>query len=368
MEALLSYLASFGLGGFIVGYCVIYAFQHPEVLERWRGILFDWLSLINQKYKYAAAKNDIQGKLNSYIASLTKDLDIDPSRVRIRWTAKDEKEEIHLEDNEVIIVIRDRGYKNINFVHAAYLYTSTTLLSHTKSHISQKQSQALDLYTTNKVIAESSKAALEIFTKVFLQPSMEDDRLRKLINQFVHIDKSGMYTHVLLQELSYLGAKTFLTKKDQAIIIEVDNLISFLETRAQREVGDVTGNEEFVGKYSSCAIKIVSTAAVRQSGEFERPAKRIIKTFQSGIENVYIIGPLNDNGKLFIENVCSYIVERHPYITVIKQDKFTNITRRQQVEQFTETYFAHLQDPSHTKYLIDDSMIEKAEQLANENE
>lgn len=352
----------------MVGYFVFYVFKHPELVERWQALIYGWLSLFNRKYKYAATKNDIQGKLNTFVANLTKDLDIDASRVKIRWTAKSEEEEIQLEDDEVIIVLRDRGYKNKNFVHAAYLYTSTTLLLHTKTHISQKQGQALDLYTTNKVIEQSSKIALEIFSRDFLLPSIEDDKIRGLINQFVRIDRSGMYTHVLLQELSYLGAKTFLSKKNEAIIVEVSNLINFLETRAKREVGDVSVGEEFIGKYSSCSIKIVSTAVVRQRGELHRPVRRILSTFGSGVENVYVLGPLNHDGKLFIDEVCESITRQRPQVEVIKKDKFTSFIRKRGIERNAETYFAHLKDPAHTKYLIDDGMIERVEQLESQSE
>lgn len=366
MEEVLKYLASFGLGGLVVGYSAIHAFKHPELVEKWRATIYDWLSLINSKYKYHATKNDIQGKINSFVSNLAGDLDIDPPRVKLRWTAQDDEEEVHLEDDEVIIVMRDRGYKNKNFVHAAYFYTSTTLLSHTKRHLSKKQGESLDLFTAKKVIERSNKSALELFMRDYFQPLLEDDKIRALINQFVEIDKSGLYTHVLLQELSYLGSKTFLNKKDQAVIGEVHNLIDFLLARANREVGDNSGDEEFIGKYSRCSIKIVSTKAVRDAGKYEKPAERVLRAFNSGVENVYILGPLKDGGKKFIEDVCACIVERNPKIEVIKKDKFTNVTRKNKVEKQTDTYFAHLQNPAHTQYLIEDSMIERVEEFAKE--
>src|SRR3990167_3616743 len=206
MDTLLPYLASFGLGGLVVGYCIIYTFRHPELLEKWRALIFDLLSLINKKYKYSASKADIQSKLNSFAGDLANDLDIEVTKIKIRWAAKAEEEEIHLEDDEAIIVLRDRGYKNKNFVHAAFFYTSTTLLAHTKRHLSKKQGESLDLFTTKKVIEKSNKSALEIFMRDYFQPLLEDEKIQQLIKQFVAIDKSGLYTHVLLQELSYLGS------------------------------------------------------------------------------------------------------------------------------------------------------------------
>lgn len=368
MDEFFKNLASFGLGGLIFGAVVYYGFTHPDVVEKWRALIFDWLSRINKKYKYHAAKNDIQAKINSFATTLSEDVDMDAPRVKIKWTAKDEDEDVQLEEDEVVIVMRDRGYKNKNFVHAAYFYTSTTLLRHTKRHLSKKQGEALDLYTTKKVIEQNNKAALEIFMRDYFQPLLEDEKITDLVNKFVKLDKSGFYTHILLQELTYLGSKTFLTKRDKAVAEEVSRLIDFLMRFAEREVGDDSIREEFIGKYSHCAIKIVSTKFVRESGNHKSPAKRVNKAFDIGIENVYVIGPSEDGGKQFIEQVCGSVIEQNKGIEIIKQDSFKGLTRRLKVEKQTLTHLIHLHNPSKAKYMIEDSMVEQIAEFGNEQE
>lgn len=363
MDELLKYLASFGAGGLVVGGAAYYLITHPEVVEKWQALVFDWLSLINKSYKYRATKSDIQSKINSFVNSLGKDVDMDTSKVRIKWAAREEDEEVQLEDNEVIIVMRDRGYKNKNFVHAAYFYTSTALLRHTKRHLSKKQGEAIDLYTTKNVIERSNKAALEIFMRDYFQPLLEDDKINELVNKFVKLDKSGFYTHILLQELNYLGSKTFLTKRDKAVAEEVSNLINFLMRFAEREVGDDTIREEFVGKYSHCAIKIVSTKFMRESGNHKSPAKRVIKAFDSGIENVYVIGPSKDGGKKFIKQVCSSVMNHNDNIEIVKQDSFTGTIRLLKVEKETVTHLIHLHNPTNAKYMIEDTMIDQVQEF-----
>lgn len=364
MDELLKIVGSFSIGGVTVSYCVVQVIKHPELVEKWQGIIFGWLSHFNSKYKYLAIKKDIQSKLNSFVSDMAEDLGVDATKVKVRWTANSENEEVQIEDNGVVIVLRDRGYRNKNFVHAAYFYTSTTLLSHTKRHLSQKQGKSLDLYTTKKVIKKQNKPALELFMRDYFQPLLEDDKIRALISKFVAIDKSGMYTHVLLQELTYLGTKSFLNKKDRLIVEEVNQLIDFLSQRAGREVGDNSIQEEFVGKYSRHSIKIVSTRQVREMGKFHVPAQRVLKAFEHGIENVYVLGPLKDGGKKFIESACASIVSQNEAIEIVKKAKFKNITRRGEEERLTDTYFVHLRNASKTEYLIEDDMIDRIGQFS----
>lgn len=366
MQTFLQYLAGFSIGGITVGTIVYKAFTHPELVEKWASYFYRGMTYINKKYQYKATQNEIQSKINSFVADLSKDANLDPVKAKIRWTAREEDEDIQLEDDEVIIVIRDRGYKNKNFVHAAYFYTSTTLLRHAKRHLSKKQAESLDLYTTKIVIERDNKQALEIFMRDYFQPLLEDSEVQDLIKKYVDIDKSGFYTHILLQELTYLGNKSFLDKKDEAVIIEVKNLIAFLYQFATREVGDVKSPDEFVGKYSRCAIKIVSTQATRDSGKHEGPANRIIKTFESGIENVYVIGPCEDDAINFINKACDHVLQQKDDIVTIKKDKFAGVTRKNKKIRRSDTYFVHLQNPSQSKYLIEEDMLNKVEKFSEE--
>jgi coenzyme F420-reducing hydrogenase delta subunit len=358
-------LPGFSIGAVLVG-AISWVITHPDLVEKWEALIFGWLSRINSRYKYRAASKDIQSKVNSYVNKLSNDLGIAPVRVRLKWINRQSHEdEIQLEDNEVVIVIRDRGYKNKNFVHAAYFYTSTTLLPQTKVYLSKKQGESLDLYTTKNVIEYSNRHALEIFMSDFFRPLMEDSKIQALVMQFIQIDKSGMYSHVLLQELTYLGSKTFLSQQSNAIREEVSSLIAFLESRAVRDIGDTSKSEEFIGKYCRCAVKIVSTSQVRHENKTEVPSKRILHAFRAGIDNVYVLGPYKDQGKTFIKNVCSLVIEQEPSVEIAREDDFINTISVDGAEKDNHTYFAHLTKASQAKYLIEDSMIKDVERLSS---
>lgn len=360
MEAIIAIAltSSFWLGLLI--YLGIYAFKNPEKMEKWAANLMGVVAFFFKKYSDYATKLEIQGKINDFVQSLSEISDVNDTQVTLRW-ANVEADDIQFEDDEVILVMRDRGYKNKNFVHAAYFFTSNTLLRHTKRHLSSKQSTAIDVFTAKKLVERQNKSALEIFIREFFQPLMTDEKIHKLVTSFVDIDDSGFYDHVLLTELSHLGSKTFLNKKDEAIVKEVWDLVEFLRTFSNREVGDDNTTDSFTAKYTRCSIKIVSTSIVRYLNKTSGPANRILNAFQSGIENVYVVGPKDDGGKQFIDKVCEDVVKRNNNLCLLRAEVFTGEIKLKGDKKKTKTYLVHIQDPSQINYVVKDSMIKSVE-------
>ena len=339
----------FGTSGLFI-FVVFYVYTHPEKLDKWIGMGASLLAKCSRKYDEVATKHEIQGKLNSFAKDLSEVSDLKPTKLKVRWT--ESQDEIQLEEGEVVLVLRDRGYRNRNFVHASYLYTSTMLLRELKHHISQKQAASLDIFTTQKIIRKENKDAMHIFMKDIFNPLIKDKKIKDLIEQFVEIDKSGYYSQILLKELNYLGSKGFLTVPRETIIKEVRDLISFLHQFAKREVGDDSINDTFVGLYMKCSIKIVSTQMVRLLDKVQTPITRILKSFDKGIENVYVIGPAHEEASTFIEKVCEGVCEQRDTVERVETKTMAGQITKNQTKQAVDTYYVHLRDLSSTEHII----------------
>lgn len=365
MNDIWKYLSGFGSGTFITIVIAYILFKNPDIVKKWGAIFYDLLSRIFDQYKYKSEKYRIETKLNGFVDDLSKDSDIDPAKVKIQWAAREEDERCIVNDNDVIIVMRDREHKNKNFVHAAYFFTSNMLLWRTKRHISKKQGQAIDIYTAKKII-EKDPVSLRIYLENYFQPLLEDADVNELVKKFVEIDKSGFYTNILLTELSSLGYKTLLDAKDSDIVIEAKLLIEFLYNFANRELGDEQTEDTFIGKYSRCSIKIVSTITLRILDRIESPAKRILDAFSRGLENVYIIGPYGECGKVFIDKVIDKVISSNEDLIVCQKRKFTGCIKKDGEKISILTYFAHVQNPKQVCYLITDDMTERIEKFKTE--
>jgi len=150
----------------------IYLFKNPDKFKEWASIFFKILSYIWKKYKYTSIKWDIEGKVNSFVSNLETQTSTHFPRVIIQWQNRD-GEELVWEDDEVIIVMKDRDHNNKNFVHASYFFISQTLLRKSKIHLSKTQKVSLDLFATKKLLEKESNSSVEQFMTDYFVPEIE---------------------------------------------------------------------------------------------------------------------------------------------------------------------------------------------------
>ena len=350
----------------IILFFVYFFFRNPDKFEKWVALFYSALGYFIKKYRRKQIKYDIQANINDYVAKLSRETSLKESMVEIKWAGKDEDDEVSWENDSVVLILRDRGQRNKNFVHAAYFFTSTSLLRNTKLYLSPKQSTSIDIFTTGKIIEESNSAAISYYNQEIANPLMQDSKIKELVEEFQDIDKSGYYSHVLLQELEYLSSKIVLNVDKKQVFQEVAMLIQFLHNFATREVGDDSVAEEFVGKFLRCSIKIVSTSYVRHSGKTQGPANRVVHAFKKGIENIYIIGPYKDGGREFIDSVCAHPAITEMNIGRVRTRSFTGLIRRFGKSKQTLTYLVQLQKSTGHKFIDDSDIYDQIEEYKRE--
>lgn len=307
-----SLLLSLPISLVIVVVIVILFLKNPEKVQIWVGLIAGWFSSIMKTSGYYSIKNEVEGKINSYLVEFENNTNSTFPRARIKWVGREEKEEIIFEDYETIIVIRNKEHRNKNFVHAAYFFTSQVLLNKIKDKLSLNQKKALDLFATKNLLEHENKASVEQFISDYLKPEIEkNNSIKTYISKFIDIDKAGIFFPVLIKELDYLGKKIVLSNNTKGEIInEARNLIDYLHNYSNRKSGDLT-QETFVGVHMKCAIKIIATAYSRAMDETEGQARRIIRSFNNGCEDVYIIGRVEDGNRDFMKRVSTIVIENN---------------------------------------------------------
>lgn len=351
---------SFSAGIILTVIAIMSILKHRETVERWLSFFYWALTKVWKGAEYLAIKAEIQGKINSFVSSLEANTTIQFPRIAVEWTGKEKQEELVWENDKIIIVMRDRKHKNKNFVHAAYFFTSEALLRKSKKHLTKEQKTSLDLFTTQKILSTENKAALEQFMVDYFSPYIEmHNDARVLIQQYLDIDKIGIFFPVLIQELSYLGSKVFLSKPTMEVAKEVKRLIVFLERFSQREIGDMTTPDSFAGKYMRCAIKIVATRLTRELGNITSQKERIVSAFNLGFENIYVIGSAQEENVDFIGNVAKSVLKERKYIQNIKTTTLKGQIRLGERIIKMNTYFVHLHNPRAVKHLYEQNDIER---------
>lgn len=325
--------------------------KYPDHVQKWIGMLSRGLNFVFKKTEYFTTKWEIEGKLNSFASNLETDGGVPYNRIKIQWTARSEDQEIAFEDGETIIVMRDRNHRNKNFVHAAYFYTSEILLQNTKRKLPKHLKTSIDLYATEKIIQKENKATLNQFITDFLIPNVDkEEKIKDYIEKFQKIDNLGLFFCVLIQELTYLGSKVYLSTKTEEIVKEVEGLIQFLVSWAEREVGQKIA-EEFIGQYTKCSIKIVASAISRELNKTDQQKNRLLGTFKAGCENIYVIGNEKSDSKKFINDVIDKLTEEMSQLRVVKRLGFTARINREGKKIQVKDYLVHVRNPDAVEYI-----------------
>lgn len=335
-----------------------YFLKNPEKFEKWASMIAWAISHIWKTADYFATKSEIQGRVNSFVSSLEANTTTTFPRISLRWTARG-KDEIVWEEGQAIIIMRDRNHRNKNLIHAAYLFTAEALLKKSARHLSKTQKTSLDLFSTKLILEKESKSSVEQFMSEYFVPELDKhEAIRGLIQQYVHIERLGAFFPILIQELTYLGSKVFLSKPSSEIIDEVKSIVDFLEKFAQREVGDTTTPDTFVGKYMRCAIRIVASRAVRERGDITSHKERINYCVQGKFENIYIIGNGEKKNRKFMDDVAGACLSENEGLEKVRDYQFKGQIKISGNLTNVSTYLIHLHNPSAVKYLYEANDID----------
>ncbi|PIQ76363.1 hypothetical protein COU78_05665 [Candidatus Peregrinibacteria bacterium CG10_big_fil_rev_8_21_14_0_10_49_24] len=352
----------FPLGVAIAISVAVFFIKNPEKFEKWASMIAWLVSRIYTNADYFATKAELQAKLNSFVGSLESHSSAVFPRVKIKWKAKG-NDEVVWEEGNAIIVMRDRKHRNKNLVNASYRFTSEILLRKASRHLSKTQKLALDLFATQQILQQESRAALEQFMSDFYVPEIDKrEAVRGLTQQYLKIAKVGLFFPTLVQELVYLGSKVFLAKPSQEIIEEVKKLTDFLEKFSEREVGDMDTPNTFSGKYTRCTIRIVASRAAREKGDITNHKEGINYYIRNKIENVYIIGSGEVKNKKFMNEVTSAVLEENTVVEEVKKYSFRGRIKLNGEWVSVKTYLIHLRNPQAIKHLYEENDIELSEE------
>lgn len=325
--------------------------KYPDHVQKWVGMLSRAFNYIFKTTEYFSTRWEIEGKLNSFAGNLETDGGVPYNRIKLQWTARKEDEEIAFEDGETIIVMRDKNHRNKNFVHAAYFYTSEILLKNTKRKLAKHLKTSIDLFATKKIIQKENKSALDQFVKDFLIPNVDQqEKIKDYIEKFQKIDNLCLFFCVLVQELTYLGSKVYLSTQTEEIVKEVEGLIQFLVTWSEREIGQKI-QEEFVGQYTKCSIKVVASISSREQNKINQQKDRLLGTFKNGCENMYVIGNVQQKSKKFINDVIDKLTEEMSALRVVKRLGFTAKLNKDGKKVQIDDYLVHVRNPDAIEYV-----------------
>lgn len=232
------------------GGIVWFIFTHPAILDKWASFFYRLLKIIYKEADKRFVKYNIQSIINGFITKLNADVpNLDAQRISIDWIDEKTTPETFLKSGTLVLRMQKSINQNQNIVNATYTFVSREVLKKTKTYLASHQKDAIDLFVSYKALEKAGHDIMDAFVQTYLRGGLDKASVDKLYAKFESIDACGLFFPVYITEMTFLGEKIFGKGVNRnKIYKEVDDLVSFLLTLANRKTGEYS-NLEHVGEY-----------------------------------------------------------------------------------------------------------------------
>jgi hypothetical protein len=307
LKTLLTLLAGSGL---TVAAAVGIILANPDKAEKWFSLFWRLVMACGLGIRVAHKKyvqHDFQGSVNEFVKKHAKAMPgFQVKGVKLQWVDAEEKRQAFLEADRVVVRVKRDDPHHENFVKAVFLFVSTSLLFRAKRYISPPQGRAIDLFVSAEIFREQKPEVVDYFLERYLHPQIDDGsaKVTSLFHRFDGISTAGLFYPVFLQEMDYLGRKVWGTIKAQDVVLEVDELVGFLESLAQRRVGDDQVDLDFIKQYCRFMVVIVGKQ-VKMSKSLSPYVSYIRNGIPQNVETIYLVGRAENEAA--IREVCGQV-------------------------------------------------------------
>jgi len=294
---MLEWLKSLGwiIGPFIGWFLFKWLPDHPEYGEKF---LYYLIKLIPFTFSWKKRKT-IEKEIHAYITEEIKSINsgsygfkILPKGIKIEWTLK-KKEEVIIEENEIIIRLGSRVNPCENFVDALLLYLSNSFKS---VYLESDLYEACKFQIAISMLRNRPKEYFEVFINKYYKPALEKYKeILSYSEKLESIEKSSLFIPCFLPTLSFYADKWISQRKTPSAEIkeEIRNFLDFVYNIAiKREYEKEIGEEPpltYLGKHLKIAVILVARKELSEKFDY-RPHLEMAKEKLKEVDILFIMG------------------------------------------------------------------------------
>jgi len=275
--------------GVIAGLVIFYLAFNPHKAERialWFFRAFSWCC---RKWRFSRTAMEIQAAVNT----VGQAIDMEsggalPHAMKIEWV-KEKDPTAFVRDDCVVVRLRADTNDDASFVNSTMLYLSRGLLPESRIYSPPEVVQALDFTMFRKLAVQSQRHQTlnYFFENVYKQAVYAAPQVEPYMSSFQSMDDAGIFTRLLLRELSDLGTVLRLRAPDQLIRDEVAGFAHFVATIAEKEPGEDV-ELTFDGKNIRTGVVLVAREEVISDYGTSPHESRLSEKVARGSRSVYI--------------------------------------------------------------------------------
>lgn len=272
-------------------FIIIYLFVlNSEKGEKFIAFIAGIISHVSKKAEKTKTAYDIQGKINSFIRTVNTEVtDLMPYGLKIKWISEDIDKDSFIKGGKVVVMLRYHQNQDENLSLATLLYVNKSVIPEARPHINFKLCEAIDLIMTKKVLYSfvEAKSSFNYFvTEILHQKTDSDVSIKEFCTVIDKLDERGLFTRVLLRELSELGERRAGITETGDTVFETGEFTKFLDEIARKERGEDVPLT-FSKNYIKVAIILVARPETGILG-VEPFIKRVKEKIKLSINVIYI--------------------------------------------------------------------------------
>lgn len=278
------------LSNIILILLIIFIITNIENILIFKSWFFGLFSNLFSFAKKKQMSNKVRGTILKAIKEQSlSDEYILPSDMRIIWV-NEEKIDSFVENNQVIVRIKQSSNPHENLITALSEYVNNGLLYNVKRYLNKEVMDVSCILTVRNVIKSANSVSLMYLDENYITPKINSDiELNELYHELMKIDKNGMFVGVMLNEFYKAGMTIYGDIEDPELKAESKEFMRFLYNiaiRLSNEVSDLCFNRD----YFKVAIFLTASNKTLKSAGIQPFIKAISHKLNEGIETIYIFG------------------------------------------------------------------------------
>jgi hypothetical protein len=295
LETILNFLKDYGFWPSVVLgilYSAFYVARNPEVIDKWSFLYYKYIGILEKRRKRKIVSSELSFRITKAAKEFNKESDgILPFGVRIKWL-NDTESQVSVQNEEVILVLKESENCDKNIVDALMLFTPKALLPKARNSCDPKILHSIDVFTIKKMLGSGKyTSAYNYFLSNIIESKIACDEIsRDDLDTLQLSDEKGFYSRILLEEFRLLGESIYNTYEEDKFIEETQLFFKFVKDLVRREKGDDKTPLLFVeGKIKIGILFVAKFETIKKYG-IEAYIIRIKKDFDAGAERVYVMG------------------------------------------------------------------------------
>jgi hypothetical protein len=270
---------------------VISIFKNPDLVEKWKAILFKPLASLGKSLERAYVGADVAYNVTTFLnkSVIGKTTGGEEVKVQVQWVTANQ-ESAFKNDGTLILRLKRKSDELENVLNAASCSLPQVVCPHIRAYLDPAIAKTLDLALLKKLSQSIGSHATVVFQdKFFVKEIMKDQaHLMPLYSDHVSLDNEARLIPIYLTELTVLGELLFVEGSDLDPTEQVRQFLKFLAAEARREL-----HEEVPLEFVSPHIKVGLVLVAKSATAITQGASPYLQAFEiklkRGCTSIYFV-------------------------------------------------------------------------------